>query len=103
MVLRYSLIGLVVLQSCSSHDSSEKTEIIDSDRLYNIHCASCHKPDGTGGISGAKNLLTTNLSKDEIQNTITNGQGDMMPFKEILSENQIEVLSEFVVELRNKK
>jgi mono/diheme cytochrome c family protein len=68
----------------------------DAERLYTIHCAACHKADGTGGISGAKNLVTTKLNASEIEKVIAKGQGDMMPFESILKPEEIEAVAAFV-------
>ena len=98
MVLRslyYSFLVLVLF-SCESKPPVDETGKPDAGRLYNIHCASCHKPDGTGGIAGAKNLRTTALSPSEIENVIKNGQGDMMPFSSILNDAEIEAVASYV-------
>lgn len=102
MVLRVLLFAAFFFHSCVSAEKSEENASIDPARLYTIHCASCHKPDGTGGVSGAKNLTSSQLSTDEIANVITQGQGDMMPFQDILNKNEIDSLSSFVFELRKK-
>lgn len=72
----------------------------DTERLYNIHCAACHKSDGTGGISGAKNLVTTNLKAEDIAKVIAKGQGDMMPFESILKPEEIDAMAAFVHEFK---
>lgn len=72
----------------------------DAARLYNIHCAACHKPDGSGGIAGAKNLMTTPLNQEGIAKVIEQGQGDMMPFGSILSKDEIAAVAAFVHEFK---
>jgi mono/diheme cytochrome c family protein len=99
MVLRswlYSLPLLLIFASCETAPSGSADEKIDAGRLYNIHCAACHKPDGTGGISGAKNLTVSILGIQEIISVIKNGQGDMMPFSSILNDSEIEAVASYV-------
>jgi len=98
MVLRIGLmlaIGLLAL-ACSPTPPVTADGSPDAARLYNIHCAACHKPDGSGGIAGAKNLMTTKLSKSDIEHVIKNGQGDMMPFSSILSPDETAAVANFV-------
>ena len=87
----------MVLSSCSGEppSTSNTEEKPDAQRLYNIHCAACHKPDGTGGISGAKSLVDSELSLAEIENVVLNGQGDMMPFSSILNNDEVNAIAHY--------
>jgi mono/diheme cytochrome c family protein len=99
MVLRTILYAGVLtglLFSCNSTPPVNADGSPDAERLYTIHCAACHKPDGTGGISGAKNLVTTKLNASEIEKVIAKGQGDMMPFESILKPEEIAAVGAFV-------
>jgi mono/diheme cytochrome c family protein len=98
MVLKFQLLFGVawLFASCSSTPPVNADGSPDADRLYNIHCSACHKPDGSGGIAGAKNLITTGLNKTQIEQVIKNGQGDMMPFSSILSPEEIAEVADFV-------
>lgn len=89
------------LTACESKPTVLEDGSPDAVRLYNIHCAACHKPDGSGGISGAKNLATTLLNVKELELVIRNGQGDMMPFKSILNDTEISAVAAFVHEFKN--
>jgi mono/diheme cytochrome c family protein len=99
MVLRTTFIFGVLaglLFSCNPTPPVNADGTPDVERLYTIHCAACHKSDGTGGISGAKNLVTTKLNASEIAKVIAKGQGDMMPFESILTPSEIEAVAAFV-------
>lgn len=72
----------------------------DAERLYTIHCASCHKMDGTGGIAGAKNLGETTLNEKELIAVITKGRGDMMPFEAILNPVEIEAVVAYISDFK---
>jgi cytochrome c6 len=99
MVLRVVAVCLIslALTSCGdetsvSESGSVKPETIDGKQLFNIHCAACHKYNGTGGISGAKDLTSSPLSDEEMKKIISNGSGDMMPFKDVISSEEIDAV-----------
>ncbi len=97
MVLRkfVSLLFGIALLSCESSPAVQADGTPDAGRLYNIHCASCHKPDGTGGIAGAKSLVHTTLDQAGIQHVIRKGQGDMMPFESLLSDAEMAAVATY--------
>lgn len=92
----------MVLLSCDTKPPVNTDGSPDAARLYTIHCASCHKFDGTGGIAGAKNLKQSLLSIGEMAEVINNGRGDMMPFESILDENEVAAVSTYVQEFKYK-
>lgn len=99
MVLKIAAFSLVIvaLTSCGGESSVSESgtvnpEMIDGKKLFNIHCAACHKYNGTGGISGAKDLTSTLLSDEEMKKIISNGAGDMMPFKDVISSKEIDAV-----------
>jgi mono/diheme cytochrome c family protein len=104
MVLRKSLFFLIpfAVLSCESAPAVKEDGSPDAERLYSIHCVSCHKADGTGGIAGAANLQTSKLNMSEVAEVIAKGRESMMPFESMLSENEIAALSTYVLELRYK-
>lgn len=71
-------------------------------KLFDVKCALCHGYDGKQQYAGAKNLGESTLSMDEVIHQIKNGKGAMPPQKDVLSDEQIQALSEFVFTLRNK-
>jgi mono/diheme cytochrome c family protein len=99
MVLRLFAVYLIslALTSCGGESSVSESgavnpEMIDGKKLFNIHCAACHKYNGTGGISGAKDLTSSSLSDEEMKKIISNGAGDMMPFKDVISSEEIDAV-----------
>ena len=99
MVLRLLAVCLISLAvtSCGGESSVSESravnpEMIDGKKLFNIHCAACHKYNGTGGISGAKDLTSSSLSDEEMKKIISNGAGDMMPFKDVISSAEIDAV-----------
>jgi len=67
--------------------------------LFATNCASCHGPTGEGGAGlPGPNLvqLGPTLTEDVIKTTIENGRGQMPPFKDRLSGDEIDELAEYV-------
>ena len=106
MVLRIFVIGVVVLLTASCTSSPEQSEVkdgpvdIDGKRLFNIHCAACHKYNGTGGVSGAKDLTMTQLKREEMVHIVHQGSGDMMPFKDLLNDAEIDAVVDHIQTLK---
>lgn len=69
--------------------------------IFKQYCVACHGADGKLGISGAKDLSISTLDLAERINQVTNGKGLMTPYKDILSEDQIKAVCEYVEELRS--
>jgi mono/diheme cytochrome c family protein len=70
-------------------------------KLYGVKCALCHGYDGAQQFAGAKNLTQSVLPKNEVVLRIAEGKGSMPPHKDVLNEEQIDALAEFVLTLRN--
>lgn len=68
--------------------------------IFKQYCVICHGADGKLGISGAKDLSVSILSKEERIGQVTNGKGLMTPYKDILSAEQIEAVVDYLEELR---
>ena len=68
--------------------------------IYKQYCVICHGADGKLGVSEAKDLSASTISLEERINQITNGKGLMTPYKDILSEDQILAVAEYLDELK---
>jgi mono/diheme cytochrome c family protein len=68
--------------------------------VFQSRCASCHGADGTAGLAGAANLQTSSLDSAGIASTISNGKGNMPPFKKTLTAEEISLLVSFVQRLQ---
>lgn len=68
--------------------------------IFKQYCVACHGADGKLGVSGAKDLSASTISLEERINQVTNGKGLMTPYKDILSEDQIKAVCEYLEELR---
>lgn len=101
MVLRLILIPalFVVLMACSG-DAGNSAQALDPAALYGKKCSLCHGNDGKLQLAGATDLSTSTLSLEEAMNIISNGKGNMTPFKDMLSETEIQALAEYILTLR---
>jgi mono/diheme cytochrome c family protein len=69
-------------------------------KLFDVKCALCHGSDGKQQYAGAKNLGESTLVRDEIVNRIREGKGAMPSQKDVLSDEQINALADYVLALR---
>lgn len=69
-------------------------------KLYDVKCALCHGYDGAQQFAGAKDLTQSILPKNEVVLRIAEGKGTMPPHHDVLSEEQIDALADFVISLR---
>ena len=72
----------------------------DGSKIYKQYCVTCHGLYGDMGASGAFNLTTSTLSKEERIQVITKGRNLMTPFEGLLSEEKIEAVAEYIETLR---
>lgn len=99
--------------SSSTTESTESTEEASSEKeetagtsnrrgqlIYKQYCVICHGADGKLAVSGAKDLSISTIPMEERINQITNGKGLMTPYKDILSEEQINAVALYLDELK---
>lgn len=101
--MKYRSIALVVLTivgSCSYSPKQGEDQAKNVEKTYNMQCAICHGNDGRKGLAGAKSLPDSKLSLEERINIISNGKGQMMPYKDLLSKEQIKAIAEYTMTLK---
>ena len=69
---------------------------IAAKNLFEQKCIACHGNDGTAGIAGAANLQTISIPDEQIVQSISNGKGNMPAFKDILSQDDINAVKDYV-------
>ena len=68
-------------------------------QLFSDNCESCHGVEGAGGHVGP-NLQTSPVAENlsQVEKQVRNGGGAMPPFSGALSDEEIDVVSQYVVE-----
>lgn len=69
--------------------------------IYEKKCANCHGADGKLGLSGAKDLTASVLSRDEKTALIKSGKNSMMSFSGQLDDVQINAVVDFVENMKH--
>jgi mono/diheme cytochrome c family protein len=85
--------------STAMADAPPAKEAVDGQKVYKTYCVTCHGIYGGMGANGAFNLQTSELAVAERVNVIINGRNAMTPFKEILSEDEIQAVAEYTLTL----
>lgn len=101
----WSFVGLLFffVFSCNLKKVEDtRTSTLSGKDLFEQRCVSCHGIDGSLGFNGAKNLALSSFSSEQIAAQVTNGKGAMAPFKNILSTEEINLVSEYTLGLRKK-
>jgi mono/diheme cytochrome c family protein len=69
----------------------------DVKKLFSKNCALCHFDYGKAVGRGAPKLAGTQLSEKGVYDRIANGKSGMMPgFKKLLTEAEIQALTEYI-------
>ncbi|HKK39827.1 MAG TPA: cytochrome c [Cryomorphaceae bacterium] len=99
---RFSFIAFfsLLVWSCGSENPSQGNEEISGQKIYKTHCAICHGDDGRKGFADAKILPESGLSLEERILLITNGKNTMMPYRGVLSQEEIEAVAEYTLSLK---
>jgi len=86
----------------------DSSEIEEGMTKFNLFCAGCHTPEGTGmTVLGAPNL-TDNIwlfgaSRGRIEKTISNGRSGVMPaHEELLGKDKVHILAAYIYSLSQK-
>lgn len=105
VLMRHTLLSMIItaaLLACgsASMEDADAPPPTEGEMVFNTNCAMCHGRKGDLGMSGAKNLVTSALSRDEVIAMVTNGKGTMMPYGKMLTKKQIEAVADHVLTLR---
>ena len=74
--------------------------LASGNEIYQNYCQNCHGKDGTLGLSGAANLKESGLHLEQIKEIIKKGKNAMVSYENILSEEQIQLVAEYVQHLK---
>jgi len=79
---------------------SPEIDVVDSKKLFKIHCSVCHGFNGDMQINGAKNLVKSRISIEEAVAQVYHGKGLMTPYKGVLTDAEIIAVSQYTETLR---
>ncbi len=93
--MRFIVAVLVFLAALAAH-AEDAAKIEAGEQVYNTYCATCHG-DGLAGSSRTFDLRK--LRSDErprFEHSVTNGKGEMPPWKGVLTAEQIDQLWNYI-------
>ncbi|GAA0441052.1 cytochrome c [Virgibacillus sp. AGTR] len=79
-----------------AEEAQEGETTDDPEAIFETNCASCHGADLSGGMGPDLTKVGSELSQEEIQNVIKNGQGQMPPG--MATDAEAEVLAKWLAE-----
>lgn len=102
--MKHSIITLATLLlllalSCAGTDGDPTAQQPNNDpggRIYSMQCTLCHGKDGKLGLSGAKDLTVSQLSREEMIAVVTKGRNAMAGYGRILKATEIEQVVDHV-------
>jgi len=68
--------------------------------IYSLYCVLCHGEKGDAQKSGAKSLITSEKTREEILGLLKEGKNSMPPYKGILSEEDMNAVASYAESLR---
>lgn len=101
IILPFFLLFFLLL-SCNQNQN-KNTAINSAEKkdngalIYKQYCITCHGKDGQLGLSGAANLATTTLTREERIEVITNGRKMMAPYGKILTQKQVGAVADYIL------
>jgi cytochrome c6 len=110
LTMKYFVLASLVLAiaACSQTDSKDKSKSEKVDKatlgksIYSANCVNCHGANGKLGMSGAADLKASTLSVEERIYVITYGRKAMQPWKNMLTEEEIQAVAEYTTALPGK-
>ena len=101
LTILFSLSFLFLTQSgIAQTDNVDVSYIEKGKELYKDFCANCHGRKGGLGLMGASNLKKSTMKTSEAKKLIKEGKGKMTPFEDVLTAEQIDMVSRYILELR---
>ena len=73
---------------------------LDAKKLYKRQCTTCHGLKGNLKINGAKDLTKSTIDLENAVAQVYFGKGLMMPYKQMLSGNEIVAVAKYAETLR---
>lgn len=90
-------------QSLSAKAYAGEKKVVDGQKIFKQYCVACHGIYGDMGVGGAANLAASTLGVEERVLVITNGRNTMASFSSLLSEEKIQAVAEYTMQLSTGK
>jgi mono/diheme cytochrome c family protein len=104
LLLIVASYGLAEMNKKAGHTSPAEFSNVSSATLgktiFDSKCANCHGPDGKMGLSGAKDLTASTLTREEKIDIIKKGKKAMMGFNDQLNEEQVSAVADYISSLK---
>lgn len=108
MSMRLLPLFAIVLLACTAGGSTEDPVMADTlpngspigTALFQMHCTLCHGKDGRLGLSGAKDLSASALTRDEVVAVVAGGKGKMLGYRHVLKPAELDAVVDHVMALR---
>lgn len=94
-----SILLFLSIGACKNKSQPEQ-ELSSGKKIYEERCSSCHGVDGKKMMAGAPDLTRSKMSMEERIEIIKNGKGAMIPFKDILNDQEIEAVARYLDEFK---
>lgn len=91
------LLWLVIILLAQCKPSEELKAGKD---IYQVYCVNCHGVDGRLASNGAIDLSRSRLPMEGRIEIIKNGRVTMMGFEDVLSQEQIDSVAHYTIELQ---
>ncbi len=95
-------ILLIFVWACGSNENNNESGNAENvgAEVFKANCAICHGDDGRRGLTGAKMIPDSELSEKQRIMLITQGKGNMMPYRGLLSEEEIKAVAAYTTTLK---
>ncbi|MEM7103949.1 MAG: c-type cytochrome [Bacteroidota bacterium] len=98
--MKYVLIVIASVCWILSCGRAPKADLVAGKQTYLTYCQLCHGEDGKLGLNDSKDLTKSVVSFEEAINQVTNGKGLMVPYKDILTKEEISNVVHYVISMR---
>ncbi|MBV6403908.1 MAG: cytochrome c [Flavobacteriales bacterium] len=101
---RIALAAVVALAGCMAGGATDGAApggtAPDGAVLFGTHCVLCHGKDGRLGLSGARDLTLSQLTREEVAVVVAGGRGRMAGYRNSLTAAELEAVVDHVMAMR---
>ncbi|MBL0047536.1 MAG: cytochrome c [Bacteroidetes bacterium] len=103
IIMSYGLAEMSKKQKALGSDDNalnSKDVAVMGKAVYTSYCLNCHGEDGKKAFMGAFDLSVSTLDRAAMVNVISNGRKAMTPYSGVLSEEQIQAVTDYIQTLK---